>query len=438
MKTILFLHNNIAFKSRIKYVLDFINNHPFAFNKLRFISKQDEGRNDLIINYGTLENKFDFTIPAQKFIFNSKLPKFDQIIVNSYSYNDASLYSVEQKTKLNNIFLDKNIYQFDIIESIFFHISRFEEWFYLDGRKDEHGRMDSSHQILVKNNIYKKPIIDDLIYYFIKSLGIIITKSATKIRITHDIDFILRKNSFWNTFRSIGGAILKRRNIQSALLIWKSRKVKNVFDTFDWMLRKEENFEKIIYFLMGGKSKYDNQYDLNLPIVQKAFQLSESRNYKIGIHPSYETWKDLNLFFKERDKLEKFLRKQTNYTRQHFLRFSFPETPKIIQKLKIKEDSSLGFADRIGFRCGTGFPYRLYDFEKEEAFDFLETPLILMDSALFKEGENNPERIATILKDFLLHNKYNTKITFNFHNSRFYDAHINNIPLRELYESLFQ
>ena len=139
----------------------------------------------------------------------------------------------------------------------------------------------------------------------------------------------------------------------------------------------------------------------------------------------------------EKENLEEAIEESINLTRQHFLRFSFKHTPQAIQQLGLKEDSSLGFADRIGFRCGTGFSYNLYDFENEKAFEFLELPLIVMDSALIQEGGNNPKLIVKIWDDFIAKNRFDTKITFNFHNSRFYDAQIKGIPLKELYESLF-
>ena len=96
----------------------------------------------------------------------------------------------------------------------------------------------------------------------------------------------------------------------------------------------------------------------------------------------------------------------------------------------------LGFADRNGFRCGTGFAYHLYDFENEKAYNFLETPLTVMDSALIREGQDNDQKINQILNDFINENRTNTKITFNFHNSRFFDSEVISIQLRTLYERL--
>ncbi len=298
--------------------------------------------------------------------------------------------------------------------------------------------MDEKKQFLVKNKLHRKPVVDQLVFCFLKALGIEIEDQKTTYRITHDIDFIFKRNDFWGVIKSMGGAILKRQDLKAAWRIWQKRHELNPYNTFDWMLRKERDLEKVIYFLVGGQTKFDNHFDFNFPAFKKAVRLSKERGYKIGIHPSYNSWKDEVLMKNEMKKLEEAIGEEITVCRQHFLRFSFHHTPRIMQKLGLKEDSSLGYADRIGFRCGTGFGYQLYDFEKETAFNFIETPLIFMDSALIAEAMHQAEQVQKIWESFISENCFNTKITFNFHNSRFYDATLRNIKLKELYLMQFE
>ena len=105
--------------------------------------------------------------------------------------------------------------------------------------------------------------------------------------------------------------------------------------------------------------------------------------------------------------------------------------------MKFNVDESLGFPDRVGFRCGTGFPYHLYNFTKEKAYHFLEIPLVFMESALLRESGFNEDKLKEIWSSFLNENARNTMITFNFHNSRFYDAALSGINLEELYRQQF-
>ena len=46
-------------------------------------------------------------------------------------------------------------------------------------------------------------------------------------------------------------------------------------------------------------------------------------------------------------------------------------------------DSTLGWNDLMGFRSGCASRYRPYDHKNRKAFDFFETPQILMDSIIF-------------------------------------------------------
>ena len=48
----------------------------------------------------------------------------------------------------------------------------------------------------------------------------------------------------------------------------------------------------------------------------------------------------------------------------------------------MRTDSTLGWAERPGFRSGFSFPYRLYDLGRERAHSLVEVPLVLMDGTL--------------------------------------------------------
>jgi hypothetical protein len=48
----------------------------------------------------------------------------------------------------------------------------------------------------------------------------------------------------------------------------------------------------------------------------------------------------------------------------------------------IKYDATLGFAEQIGFRNSYTYPFHLYDFENEEAFQLWHIPLNAMDVSL--------------------------------------------------------
>jgi hypothetical protein len=80
--------------------------------------------------------------------------------------------------------------------------------------------------------------------------------------------------------------------------------------------------------------------------------------------------------------------------RQHYLRWC-PETWIHWETSGLSYDSTLGFADRIGFRAGTCIPYRPWLFQLNRPADLLEIPLLAMDATLLvymKLGEEESVR----------------------------------------------
>lgn len=96
----------------------------------------------------------------------------------------------------------------------------------------------------------------------------------------------------------------------------------------------------------------------------------------------------------------------------------------------IKEDSSLGYTQYIGHRCGTGFAYYIYDFIIEQAFDVLEKPITFMDSSWLHE--NKRSKLSDI--DILFGQFFGT---YNFHNSTFDELESRNIKMKALYLKTF-
>ncbi len=436
MIRIFFQDNNTVCKARINYVLNFIEAHPLVEHKLKF-SRDATLAYDITCNYG-IPNSGGFFIPRQNFIFsNNHQNNFGSLTANTYTYQSLELYSVSSEKESLSNFVKNKKFQFDILETIFFHISRMEEWYAEDQQLDDCEMMKSKEQFLVKNQLHHLPVIDHLIFAFAQVIGLALTPKKTVFRITHDIDEVFQDPSLFSTIRRTGGILWRRQKLSAIPKVWSAYfHQRNEYNTFDWMLTDQSNVEKCIYFLAGGTTKYDTPYALDTNEMKTIFQLCKKRNYRIGIHPSFDCWKDNELLKIEKEKLEAQINQPIVISRQHYLHFDFKKTPDLLIQNNIKEDSSIGYRDLIGFRCGTGFGYHLYNFKEEAPFDFLEVPLIFMDSSLFRETNHDLEKVKERWNSFLDKNKFHTKITFNFHNSRFYDAQIHEIPLKKWYQEL--
>lgn len=125
------------------------------------------------------------------------------------------------------------------------------------------------------------------------------------------------------------------------------------------------------WVLSAGKYKFDDKK------VCKIIQLLHRNGWEIGLHGSYDSYKNENSLREEKKELEDVLGAEVIGIRQHYLNLEIPKTWRIQQRVGFLYDASFGFRDRVGFRDERYLPFHPFD------DSFLEIPLIIMDSALF-------------------------------------------------------
>jgi hypothetical protein len=105
--------------------------------------------------------------------------------------------------------------------------------------------------------------------------------------------------------------------------------------------------------------------------------------HEIGLHPSYHAFAHAGYMERERDRLGRLLGSAPEAVRMHFLRWQDPDTARLAERLAFRIDSTLGFADRPGFRHGTTLPFHPWDERAGGPSGLWEMPLAVMESALF-------------------------------------------------------
>lgn len=430
--------------SRLNYVIAFLNNHPLKPKNTEIILN-DKKAGDISINYSTRSHN-SFTVPFQNIFFKIENTTDCDFFVNKYSYEENLIYSVEKISKEQGEFISNNLFGFDIFETIFYHISRFEEFFSGHEQLDSHARMKSEEQLLVRYNLYRIPVVDHLVYSFFQALGFQMTKKLTQYTLTHDIDAIFKYNSLAKFPKSVVRVLMMGLGFDGVVRIIKSyvRKIKNYFDdpyySFNDLFRPESFFiRKIVFFVSGGSTRFDLYNKNYLRNLKKVIDLALIQGYIVGFHPSYVANCNSELFTREKKVLENISQQKIEFCRTHFLRLDFKKSFQIMSDHGIRFDSTLGFPDLIGFRCGTGFEYHLYDFTRENISDILEIPLVVMDGSSLQFGCNeDPECFRKDLYEFLSQNKFNTHITFNFHNSIFDNSLKSRTGLPAIYTELMK
>jgi hypothetical protein len=325
----------------------------------------------------------------------------------------------------------------DFFSGIFFMLTRWEE--YVIKERDKFERFPEKQSLSIRKGLAHRPVVDEyteMLWNMLQYLGYSGLRKITYYEpvITHDVDHILRYRSFPKFLRILAGDLFLRKKparILSTIKEYyqiKTGRKKDSFDTFNVLMDLSEGIEtkSHFYFLSQTQSKesdpkydnYDFRYDINGSDVFSIIKNIKDRGHIVGIHGSYFSYNNCDLYSDEISRLRNFSG-SVDEGRQHYLRFIIPHTWMIEEKNKIKMDSTLGFTDEIGFRCGTCHEYGVFDFLERARIDLIELPLLIMDVALAKIS-NDPvdfyNRTCAIIDTV---RKYKGKFVLLWHTNSF-------------------
>ena len=348
--------------------------------------------------------------------------------------------------KLENI--PSKIEELDIFAASFLMLTRWEE--YVNKNRDSHDRFPAYESLAFKQGFLDRPIVNE---YVEELKQILLELDSTlkfkiqnsKLYLTHDVDEIYMWKSWKQVFRVALGDIVKRKSLSLAMtrvaeyFLIKKSKIKDPFDTFDWLMDKSEavGVKSRFYFMSGGVTTYDNRYKIDEPKSLELIKKIKRRGHIIGIHPSYNAFNDTIQFKKELDLLELTIGQKITEGREHYLRFSVPHTWQIWEDNNMKVDSTCGYADKEGFRCGTGDKFTVFNILTREKLNLKERSLVFMDDNHHSYNDisidESYERVKSLIK---ISKKYKSSITLLFHNSIFTDD--KNIDFIKLYNKLLE
>ena len=168
------------------------------------------------------------------------------------------------------------------------------------------------------------------------------------------------------------------------------------------------------YFMAGGQSDKEGYYELQQRDLLELMREIRKRGHVLGFHPSYDSYRDPEKWQREREALQDAAGVEVTEGRQHYLRFENPGTWRIWDDAGMASDSTLGFADRVGFACGTGNSFPVFDVRARKQLSLREQPLLVMDSAL--SSMDDPEASLTKIKETC--GRYRMPLAVLFHNHR--------------------
>jgi len=345
----------------------------------------------------------------------------------------------------------------DIFGSIFFMLSRYEETICKD--RDHHSRFPATASIAFKENFLVRPIVDEyveILFACMKQLWPELKRKEQEFKkyISCDLDFpyLPYVQSFVRTVIKSIGNLIKHRSISSAIIPFKRYLLFNFgyqhtdpyrkAITFIMDVNEQAGNKVAFYFITYKTSKFDCVFEYDTKYMRNLLREIHERGHEIGLHPGYETFNKPENFAASVKILKRILKEEGIEQeilggRQHVLRWDAAQTPQLWEKHGFDYDSTLGFADSSGYRCGTSREYTMYDLINRKAMNLKQRPLQVMECTVMAEryealGHSNESR-----ERFLFYKKqsqaYQTPYSLLWHN-----VHLIDDVDKKLYKELIQ
>lgn len=148
------------------------------------------------------------------------------------------------------------------------------------------------------------------------------------------------------------------------------------------------------FFKAGAHGPHDVGYRLESARTRAFVRGLQARGHEVGLHPSYHASTHPAYLASEAGRLRRVAGRGPTAVRTHYLRWDSAVTPGLLAAIGASVDSSMGFADRPGFRHGTTMPFRLWDARRGQPHPIWEMPLGLMESVLFNRCGLDPAAAA--------------------------------------------
>lgn len=131
------------------------------------------------------------------------------------------------------------------------------------------------------------------------------------------------------------------------------------------------------------------RYDVDSPAMKRIAKMILEAGGEIGLHGGYYRFNQADGYRQSRDALRRALGVEAVGIRNHFLRFSGPETWRAQAAAGFQYDSTFGHSDRAGPRDGRMQPFFPDDPETGRKMGLLELPLTVMDMTLFRNPNHD-------------------------------------------------
>ncbi len=376
--------------TRLEYTLNVIFNIVLKVEYTLTDNPDDLNEKDTFINYSERELKGGFQVYPDGILFEEDIIKKE---IKSGVYQDLPVL----------FFYEPGDLPYDIFSAVFYMVSRYEE--YLPFQGDKYGRFIAENSIALREGFHHLPIVELWIKQLSSLLKIEYPTDKYRQLLTIDIDnaWTYKNKPLLKTW---GGILLKGlqfnfKEISKRLKVLNG-KLKDPGDNFNYLESIQEKLKlPIQYFILVGRNrKYDNALSIDNTKYRALLKKLHAKN-RLGLHPSFQSNKNFKILHKEYLKLSAIHKQEITRSRQHYLILNFPQTYENLMRLSVREDYSLGWSDKIGFRAGISRPHPFFNLKENKQTHLLLIPFNAMDRTLKDYMGLTPEDAIAQLKQMV-------------------------------------
>ena len=342
-------------------------------------------KDPLIIKYLNKKDSIVFQCDKTKSVFNSHDPMIEWLNL---------LVLPHSLSKSNEI-------PFDIFWNAFYLLSRKHEFdLSCNGKNIRSYSFNCSIPLNYKWDIPYVNLYFKYLKEFIKKrFPFLEFERDTKSEITfsHDLDYLEKtlplriKQSVFN-----GLNLIKKPSLNQLRHSLKFLTTKSEYWNFDYWQKLENTYSIKSVFYVYSKIKQtpftylmDPSYNISKNRrLQEKLKSLYAEGWEIGLHGSFQSYKNESLLKNEKNQLEEALGISISKCRQHWLCYEESITPSIHSNL-FKEDATIGWNNQMGFRAGVASPYRPYNHNLKKPFAHKILPQAIMDSHIYDYSSGN-------------------------------------------------
>lgn len=280
---------------------------------------------------------------------------------------------------------------FDIFSSIFFLISRYEE--YLPSVKDTHGRYAAYQSVVFRFGFLETAMVNRYILWFLRWLKNHFPNIDAKIQLPKALVTIDIDHPFYS--KDVGLQVWFKRSLKQLSFF----NDKDKYDTYDFILDSLQEIPSIFFILCPKHpSQLDHHNHRDSSNFQEMIQYIRSRS-KIGIHPSYYA-EEKNLIGEEIAWLSHLHQRPIKSNRFHYLKLDIEASYQKLISLGIQNDFSMACGSHSGFRSSTSLPYYFFDLKKNKKTNLkIYTPCLMDSTFQYNYQDNYEERCERLLRE---------------------------------------